>query len=123
MPIYSYNYPWSGRLGRIAECCLYCGRTDSSWVYSSHGDRCLHRECPSRKPDAVPIPELMAEFHKRYEQLAREWCRVHRIGYEETIENYLKHCGPLNQERSTPIPQAGHDWTVFLKEDGGREGG
>lgn len=107
MPIYGYNYPWSGRLGRIGVRCIYCGDTGPSFQYSSAGCKCT--KCPG---DAVPIPEYEREFEAIYDQQAREWCLERGIDYEATVQNYLEHLGPPRQERDEPIPGADQDYSV-----------
>ncbi len=76
-----YNYPWSGRLGRCSEVCLYCGDGGSAWSLSSAPDRCL--KCSS---DKQPIPELMARMEATAEESVRSWCLEHGLDYEATVE-------------------------------------
>lgn len=71
-----YNYPWSGRLGRIADRCLYCGDNGTAWQISSSGTYCYGPECrENRRNGAQPLPELEKKFEETYERLAREWCQ------------------------------------------------
>lgn len=107
MAVYSYNYPWSGRLGSISRCCLYCGDSGPSFQVSSFGARCL--KCSH---DAEPIPELVAEYEANYERLAVAWCDSRGIDYEATVANYEKNLGPKLQERNSPIPGAENDYSV-----------
>jgi hypothetical protein len=81
--------PWSGRLGRIAECCIYCGDKGTSFQISSRGASCT--KCD---PNSQPIPELEKQFCEQYEKLAREWCTKNWIDYDATLTSdsvvYLK---------------------------------
>lgn len=84
--IYTQNYPWSGRLGRIAKRCVYCGRSGRSFGVSSHSLACVDPECERHKnPDAKPIPEFMDQVTRDRERLAREWCTINRVDYEVEI--------------------------------------
>lgn len=112
MPKYGYNYPWSGLLGRIADCCIYCGDNGSSFQMSSRGARCCR--CNSNKE---PIPELLEKFNREYERLAKEWCLANGLDYEATVKNYFEHLGPPLQERDGPIPNAGNDYSVRIKNE------
>lgn len=113
MSFYGYNYPWSGLLGRIFDCCPYCGNSGYDWLASSapycHGKECRKR----RKAGAKPIPELVTKQEREYERLARLWCDEHNIDYDKTVQNYLNHLGPPLQERDDPIPGADKDYTVY----------
>ncbi len=115
MSHYGYNYPWSGKLGRVADCCPYCGESGAAWRASSapycHGQECRIK----RRSGAKPIQELIDKHNQKYERLAREYCQNHNIDYEKTIQNYLDHLGPPIQERDVPIPGADKDYTVFNK--------
>ncbi len=75
------NYPWSGRLGRIATKCIYCGESGMSFGLSSAGNRCCR--CNS---SMTPIPELRDAFLVRVELLAREWCRKNGFDYDEEMK-------------------------------------
>lgn len=109
MGIYGYNLPWSGRLGRIATRCVYCGDGGGSFRFCSAGYRCA--KCNS---GMVPNPNILKEFQERAERLAREWCSQRRIDYDATVANYEKNLGPNGQERDEPIPNADKDFTVYL---------
>lgn len=61
MAFYGYNYPWSGRLGSIADCCIYCGDFGPSFHLSSRGAR-----CGNCRGTLEPIPELYEKFEKEY---------------------------------------------------------
>ena len=108
MKLYGYNYPWSGRLGRLADRCIYCGDNGPSFQISSRGSACL--KCPD---DAKPIPELYDEYCREYEAKARIWCDERNIDYDATVANYEKHLGPPLQMRDGPIPNADQDFTVY----------
>ena len=104
---YGYNLPWSGFLGRIANCCLYCGNNGDSWSYSSSAVRCL--SCNEEKPNE----KLMAEHQAKYELMAKKWCEDRGIDYHATVVNYEKNLGQNPQERIDPIPNAGNDYIVW----------
>lgn len=108
-----YNYPWSGRLGRIARCCLYCGNDGPSWQISS-SSHCCDEQChEARKNGKQPIPELVKETEMLYDKLVREWCKERNINYEATVQNYYAHLGP--QVSETLIEnKSDTDYTVYL---------
>jgi hypothetical protein len=111
MPTYGYNYPWSGRLGSITDCCIYCGDSGPSFQMSSRGARCCR--CNS---NSEPIPELLEKYTQEYERLAKEWCVAHGLDYEATIQNYFDNLGPKSQERDGPIPNAEIDYSVKINQ-------
>lgn len=78
------NYPWSGRLGRVARCCIYCGTKGPSFGFSSIGDSCL--ECSSKRRTANPIPELKAELDAKRLKLTKRWCIKNNFDYENIIK-------------------------------------
>lgn len=108
MSLYSYNYPWSGRLGRISRCCVYCGDSGPRFQISSRANCCTR--CSSKD---APIPEFVARDESRYHELALAWCDERGIDYEATVASYEKNLGPKMQERDSPIPGADQDFTVF----------
>jgi hypothetical protein len=77
-------YPWSGKLGRVADCCIYCGRKDNYFHISSRGTRCVHPECTGD----IPKPELLKQFQIKYEQLVREWCKENNVDFELFLEEF-----------------------------------
>src|SRR4051812_38383915 len=112
MGLYGYNYPWSGRLGRISKRCHFCGKSGDHFNISSHGDRCCDPAC--RQKRVAEIPEIAAETEAEYQRLARKWCAKRGIDFEATVANYEAHLGPPLQERDTPIPGAEKDYTVYF---------
>lgn len=100
MPLYGYNYPWSGKLGRIADCCLYCGRDDAAFHMSSHATRCISTNCKRAKP----LSHLLKTYKKKCREMILAWCEERGIDCDATIKNFEKHLGPPLQERDDPIP-------------------
>lgn len=100
MSLYGYNYPWSGKLGGCAMCCLYCGRDDIHFQMSSRIGRCVSPECKRRKP----IPRLLRAFEKESKRLAKKWCKERGIDFDATVKNFGRNLGPPLQEREGPIP-------------------
>jgi hypothetical protein len=96
-----YNYPWSGKLGRIAERCIYCGNNGPAFHLSSAGTTCCEETCRAyRQTGAKPAPAFEAKFKADYERLAKEWCLAHNIDYDQTIKDLAeKYNGPPDQER------------------------
>lgn len=89
-----YNYPWSGRLGRIAGRCICCGTKGPAFQVSSFGATCLG--CRHKEPD----PKRLAQFNAEYERLARAWCSKNGIDYDQTVKDMAeKYGGPPDQER------------------------
>lgn len=76
------NYPWSGRLGRVAKQCICCGSMGPEFQLSSHSTHCL--QClPNQEPD----PQLLLKYQARYEKLARKWCKENNLDYDKIMEN------------------------------------
>jgi hypothetical protein len=96
----SYNYPWSGKVGKVAPKCLWCGSKGSDFDLSSSATSCLGMECRNAKKNgAEPIPEFVEEYKAILEKAVRAWCVKHKIDYDQTIkELHDKHGGPPNQE-------------------------
>ena len=84
-----YNLPWAGRLGRVADCCIFCGESGFRFQASSFAG-CLN--CPNR--GGKPIPELVKKFRDKGKRLAKQWCLARGIDYEATIKNYEEYLGP-----------------------------
>lgn len=80
-----YNFPWSGRLGRLTNVCIYCGKNDSSFRLSSFGDHCLKPECRERASRGDWNPELKQRMDEQYENSAIEWCKKRGIDYAATV--------------------------------------
>lgn len=74
------NYPWSGKLGRIADCCIHCGDAGSSFQLSSAGERCCY--C---KSSDTPLEALLTKLTRDAERLAREWCDRNGVDYDAEI--------------------------------------
>ncbi len=74
------NYPWSGKLGRIADCCIYCGDSSMTFQLSSAPNRC----CYCKSTD-TPVAELYGKFVNKSERLAREWCAGNGYDYDAEI--------------------------------------
>jgi hypothetical protein len=91
--VHIYNYPWSGRTGRIARQCLYCGEKGSRWTLSSSATRCL--SCPRR--DDEPIPALWAEYIAEANQAINKWCQEHHVDREKTEKALLERYGEQSQ--------------------------
>lgn len=103
MSLYGYNFPWSGRIGRISDCCPYCGRSDSAWQLSSM-HFCLDAKCRENvKNGAKPIPELKKINDEKTDNAVRAWCLENNIDYEKTVESFFNALGPQHQERDSPI--------------------
>jgi hypothetical protein len=105
MEVRVFNYPWSGKLGMIADRCIYCGTAGPAFQVSSAGSRCLN--CSS---EDTPIPELLKEVEQKGERLAREWCQKHGYDYDQVIETYAEKYGDIWQENPKRIQKPGEDF-------------
>jgi hypothetical protein len=101
MAIYSYNYPWSGRLGRVASRCIYCGDDGTSFSVSSSGHSCT--QCIGRK---APLVELELQLRETIDKTVRAWCKTRHIDYDATVAAVEAKFGPKWQDRDSPIPGA-----------------
>lgn len=108
---FGFNYPWSGKLGRATDCCIYCGDSGPSFQISSHTTKC----CKCRS-NATPDPVLFQKMMENYNKSARAWCVSNGLDYEATVQNYLQNLGPHIQERPDPIPNAEKDYSVKLED-------
>lgn len=95
-----YNYPWSGRFGRIAKQCLYCGSSGLSFQVSSFSTCCNSSDCRQKlRQGAAPIPELLAEMEADSDRLVRKWCRDRGMNYDTVVaEMFEQYGGPPNQD-------------------------
>lgn len=105
-----FNYPWSGRLGRVAGKCLCCGTTGMSFQLSSFAMHCL--DC--RKAGKEPDPKLLAAHEDECYDLTRKWCLERGINYEATVDAYHAQFGEISQENPPRVQQPGEDYTVYL---------
>lgn len=94
VPMRVYNYPWAGRFGRVARCCLHCGEKDAPFGFSSFGTRCLR----CRPTDPVK-PELQAAYDQALEQAVDAWCAKNNIDRAATeARMHEAYGGPPNQD-------------------------
>lgn len=93
VPIRVYNYPWSGKLGRLCLECLVCGDKGPSFQASSRGDRCLN--CPW---DAKPDPKRAARYRARMERGIDQWCAEQGINRKEVEDRLRARYGEPNQD-------------------------
>ena len=102
MKVRAYNYPWAGRIGRVQDCCPYCGDSGMPWKMSSTG-RCLSEDC--RLKYDKPNPEHIERFKVKAQSLIQKWCDERNIDYEATVKKYLDVLGPPLVEQGTITPE------------------
>ena len=86
-----YNYPWSGRMGRINTSCLICGASGPLFQLSS-SNRCL--KCPH---DATPDPERLVAFQAQMDAAVDQWCKDNQVDRKATEARLRAAYGEPNQ--------------------------
>lgn len=77
------NLPWSGKLGRVANCCIYCGDDGIDFELSSRAVSCVNCVAESGRP------KYGEEYANRYVLLAKRWCLDNGVDYEKSQQDHL----------------------------------
>lgn len=100
MPLYGYNFPWSGKIVYShLDKCIFCGEENITPHYSS----IIYDTCIKCREQQKPLPEIVAEQQMMRDLAIFDYCDEHNIDYVATMRNIYKNKGPWMQRRDTPI--------------------